>query len=172
MAYKNSKAEHAFQTFHRDLNKNNFENVIFMYGEEEYLTEWACNSLAAALVDPSMREIDFVKAEEAEDADQLLTACDTFSMFSEKRVVWAKDFPPLLKKNAKGFGEGELKKLLDYIKDPNKETVLIFSCVKPDESSSLVKQLKKQHKIYFFDKLDRPQLSALPKNALRQPEKI
>lgn len=51
MAYKNSKAEHAFQTFHRDLNKNNFENVIFMYGEEEYLTEWACNSLAAALVD-------------------------------------------------------------------------------------------------------------------------
>lgn len=160
MAYKNSKAEHAFQTFHRDLNKNNFENVIFMYGEEEYLTEWACNSLAAALVDPSVREIDFVKIEEAEDADQLLTACDTFSMFSEKRVVWAKDFPPLLKKNAKGFGEGELKKLLDYIKDPNKETVLIFSCVKPDESSSLVKQLKKQHKIYFFDKLDRPQLSA------------
>ena len=86
--------------------------------------------------------------------------------------MWAKDFPPLLKKNAKGFGEGELKKLLDYIKDPNKETVLIFSCVKPDESSSLVKQLKKQHKIYFLISwTDRSSLP-LPKNALRQPERI
>lgn len=83
-----------------------------MYGEEEYLTEWACNSLAAALVDPSMREIDFVKIEEAEDADQLLTACDTFSMFSEKRVVWAKDFPPLLKKTPKALAKASLKSCL------------------------------------------------------------
>lgn len=160
MTYKKSGKEHAFRTFHRDLNNKSFENVVFMYGEEEYLTEWACNSLAGAVVDEAMKSMDFVRIDEAEDADGLLTACDTFSMFSEKRVVWAKDFPPLIKRNAKGFGEKEIDKIFHYMENPNRDTILIFSCVKPDEGSSLVKQLKKNYKTYLFEPLERLQLAA------------
>ncbi len=159
MAYKNTKTEHAFQTFHKDLKTGIFPEVIFMYGEEEYLIQWACNSLADKFVDKSMRDIDFVKAAENEEVDVLLGFCDTFSIFSERRVIWAKDYAPLLKKNSKGFGEKELEKIISYIENPNPQSILVFSASSPDESSPLVKYLKKECKSYAFDRLDRPQLN-------------
>ena len=101
MAYSNVKTEHAFQTFHKDLKLGIFPEVIFMHGEEEYLIQWAANSLADKFVDKGMRDIDFVKAGESEDVDELLAMCDTFSMLSERRIIWAKDYAPLLKKSSK-----------------------------------------------------------------------
>lgn len=159
MAYKNVKTEHAFQTFHKDLKTGIFPEVMFMYGEEEYLIQWACNSLANKFVDKSMRDIDFAKASENEGVDELLSLCDTFSIFSERRIIWAKDYAPLIKKNSKGFGEKELEKIAAYIENPNPQSILIFSASEPDDGSQLVKYLKKQCKSYAFDRLDRPQLN-------------
>ena len=167
MAYKNAPAEHAFQTFHKDLSKKAFENVIFMYGEEEYLTEWACNSLADKFVENSMRSMDFLKISDIEGTEELLTACDTFSVFSEKRIVWACDFPPLSKKNPKGFTDRDIEALIDYMKDPNPGTILVFSCVTPADSSPLVKYLKKEHKVYVFDRLERKQLTAFAEKRIK-----
>lgn len=167
MAYKNAPTEHAFQTFHKDLSKKAFENVIFMYGEEEYLTEWACSALADKFTDTAMRSMDFLKISDSEGIDELLAACDTFSVFSEKRIVWAHDFPPLSKRNTKGFTERDLEVLIDYMKDPNPGTILVFSCVAPADSSALVKYLKKEHKVYVFDRLDRKQLTAFAEKRFR-----
>lgn len=167
MAYKNNKTEHAFKAFHRDLRDNNFPPIIFMYGEEEYLTEWACVSLADKLVDKTMQPVDFVKLTEEDSADGLLSACNTFSMFSQRRVVWARNFPPLIKKNSKGFGEKEMAKVAEYIENPNPSTILVFSCAEPDESGALTKLLKKQGKTYLFDRLDRPQLAAFAEKRFR-----
>lgn len=167
MAYKNSKTEHAFKIFHKDLREDNFPPVIFMYGEEEYLIEWACKSLADKFTDSSMRSMDFVKLGEEDSAESLLSACDTFSVFSSKRIIWACGFSPLVKKNSKGFGEGELKKISDYIENPNPQTILVFSCITPEESSPLVKKLEKQCRTYLFNKLDRPQLNAFAEKRFR-----
>lgn len=159
MAYKNTKGEHAFQTFHKDLKTAVFPNIIFMCGEEEYLIEWAAKSLADKFVDKSMRDMDFVKASETEEVDELIGLCDTFSIFSEKRIIWAKDYLPLIKKNAKGFGEKELEKITRYIENPNPQSILIFSASMAEDSCPLTKLLKKQCKTYTFDRLDRPQLN-------------
>lgn len=159
MAYNNTKTEHAFQTFHKDLKIGIFPEVIFMYGEEEYLIQWAVNSLANKFVDKGMRDIDYVKANENEEIDGLLAMCDTFSMISERRIIWAKDYGPLLKKNSKGFGEKELEKLINYVNNPNPQSILILSSSNPEEGSQLVKYLKKECKTYAFDRLDRPQLN-------------
>lgn len=159
MAYKNDKTEHAFQTFHKDLKTGIFSEVIFMYGEEEYLIQWACNSLADKFVDKGMRDIDFVKVNENEDVDNLLAMCDTFSMISERRIIWAKDYAPLLKKNSKGFGEAELAKIINYVNSPNPQSILIFSASNPEDGSQLVKYLKKECQTYAFNRLDRPQLN-------------
>ena len=160
MAYKSAKVEHAFQTFHKDLKTGFFPEVLFLIGEEEYLIEWAAKSLANKYVDKSMLDIDFVKMSENEELDEILASCDTFSIFSERRVIWAKDFAPLLKKNAKGFGEKELEKVASYLESPNPQSILIFSTANPEEGSGLVKLLKKHCKVYDFDRLDRPQLNA------------
>ena len=61
MAYAQKKSEHAFQAFHRDLAEGNFPPVLFMYGEEEYLIEWAVQSLAEKYTEEAMRELDFVR---------------------------------------------------------------------------------------------------------------
>ena len=158
MAYRNSVREHAFQRFHKDLKAKNFDNIIFMYGEEEYLIRWAAKSIAEPFTGGAMTDMDFVRIEEAENADTLLQACDTFSLFSEKRVVWAEDFPPLMKKNAKGFTQDQINRVLSYIEDPNPMTILIFSCVKPEDGSNLVKHLKKGKSVYDFSRLDKKQL--------------
>lgn len=160
-AYNQAKTEHAFQKFHKDLASGDFPPVMFMYGEEEYLIEWACKSLADKFTDRALREIDFVKTGEEDcTTDKILEACETFSMFSEKRVIWVRDFLPLTKKNAKGFGEEEKKKLEWYIENPNSRALLIFSCVKPEDGSSLVKLLKKRSGCYNFTSLDSAQLTA------------
>lgn len=167
MAYNNAKAEHAFQTFHKDLKTNIFPEVIFMYGEEEYLIQWAVNSLADKFVEKSMRDIDYVKANENEEIDELLALCDTFSMMSERRIIWAKDYAPLLKKNSKGFGEKELERLVSYITNPNPQSILIFSAATPEDGSAIVKYLKKECKTYAFDRLDRPQLNGFAEKRFR-----
>lgn len=167
MAYKDVKTEHAFQTFHKDLKNGEFPPIIFMYGEEGYLIRWAVGELANLFVDSSSRSVDYLIADEIENVAELTQACDTFSIFSEKRVIWAKDFPPLIKKNARGFGEGELERLRKYIADPNPGTILVFSCERPDDGAPLVRELKKTCKKYDFSKLDRPQLTGFAEKRFR-----
>lgn len=160
MAYNKPKTEHGFRIFHKDLRAGNFPEVLFMYGEEEYLTEWACKSLSEKFVDKEMQSMDFAKLDNLENVEELIEACDTFSIFPEKRVVWAPNFPLLIKKNSKGFGEADLEKLKAYIENPNPQNILIFSCVKADDGLPLVKFLKKNCKCYDFSQLDRPELTA------------
>ena len=167
MAYNNIKAEHAFQSFSRDLKEGDFPQVIFMHGEEDYLIRWACKELAGKFVDKYSFDVDFLRMVELENVDELLEACNTFSIFSSRRIVWADDFPPLLKKNAKGFGQEQINKLRAYIADPNPGTILVLSCGAADGSNALVKELKKNCRCYDFSKLDRPQLASFAKKRLR-----
>lgn len=159
MAYNQNKTEHAFQTFHKDLKTDDFSSVLFLYGEEEYLIQWAAESLVNKYVDKSMKDFDFVKFQDEDVSIEMITeACNTFSMLSPKRVVWAHNFQPLLKKNAKGFGEKELSVIQNYIVSPNPDTLLIFSCIKPEDGAPLVKLLKSASRCYAFDRLDMAQL--------------
>ena len=167
MAYKDVKNEHAFQIFNKDLKTGNFPEVLFFYGEEDYLIEWAAKSLGQKFVDKSMFDIDFVKINEMDSADNLISMCDTFSILSERRVIWARDYLPLTKKNPKGFGEKELETITNYIQNPNNQSILIFSATTPEESSALVKLLKKNCKTYQFDRLDRPQLNGFIEKRFR-----
>ena len=66
-----------------------------------------------------------------------------FSIFSERRVVWAKDFPALKSASPKGFTASDRDKLIEYVKNPNEGTLLILSAEMLEEKSELVKELKK-----------------------------
>lgn len=161
MAYAQKKSEHAFQAFHRDLAEGNFPPVLFMYGEEEYLIEWAVQSLAEKYTEEAMRELDFVRlADDSCSVYSILEACDTLGGFSPKKIVWARDFAPLLKKNARGFGEAEKELLQKYIESPCEQSILVFSAAQPESGAALVKELKKKCRCYNFAPLDAAQLSA------------
>lgn len=170
MAYYNdNKTEHAFRTFAVDLKKGLECPVIYMYGAEEYLIDWAANTIAGRYVSGSFAAADFEKPDaESVSMEDIVSSCETVSMFSERRVVWVRDYPPLWQENAKGFGEGQIKVLEDYLKEPNPGTILIFSTSrvkndprdKKEKKTKLNKLLLGSARCYDFCQLDRPALRA------------
>ena len=167
MAGNFSKKQHAFRSFSQDLRADDFPPVLFMYGPEEYLIDWAAGSLAKRYVNPGAAAIDYMKLFDDCSAAEITEAAGTFSMFSEKKVVWVKSYMPLTAVNPRGYTASDRDKILDYIKNPNEQTILIFSAEAPEERSELVKELKKNCKTYFFDKLDYSELAAFAENRFR-----
>ena len=167
MAGNFGKKEHAFRTFNADIKEGNFPPVMFMYGPEEYLTEWAAGSLVKRFVNPASEALDYVVLADDCTSDQIIEAAGTFSIFSERKVVWARDFAPLSSANPRGFSASDRERLKEYIRNPNEGTLLIFSTAEPEDKSELVKELKKNCRCYFFDKLDYPQLAAFAEKRFR-----
>ena len=85
--YYETKTEHAFKTFAGDLRAGDISPVIYMYGAEEYLIEWAVNTLAGKYVSPGAKSMDFERPDgESVTADDIINACETFSMISGETV--------------------------------------------------------------------------------------
>ena len=161
MAYRKEKKEHAFKSFTKDLKEGDIPAVLFLYGEESYLIDWAVETLVKKYVSQGSSALDYIKFhDEGETAKEIIEACNTFSMMSQRRIIWADGFAPLRSGTAKGFGAEELKVFADYIKEPNPSTILIFSEENPEAKSELVKLLKKECRCYCFEQLDRATLGA------------
>ncbi len=150
--------EHAFKTFNKDLKEGTIASVLVFYGVEEYLIEWAANAIIKKTVDPSMIEMDLVKLDDDASISQIIDACDTFSMFSNKRVVWVKNLPILKNMRAKGYTSDDSDRLLKYSSQPNEGTILILSSPEIDEKSNLIKGLREYARFYDFATLDEPTL--------------
>ena len=160
-AYNNEKAEHAYKKFGTDLKENNFGPVLFLYGVEQYLVEWAVGALVKKYVNPAATTFDFVKIDE-DDApiDEMITACETFSMFSERKVVWLKNHVLLKTANPRGFSESDKQAILDYIASPSEQTILVISTEQEQKTLDLFKEIKAKSQCYNFSQLDRKQLVA------------
>lgn len=158
--YKKEKKDHAFQVFSKDIKEGNLPNVILMYGVEGYLIHWAVTSLVKRYVNESCLALDYIKYQETgEGIAPLMQACNTFSMISERRVIWADEFLPLKNVNAKGYTAEDLSQLKEYVRMPNQSTILILSAEELESKSELTKFLKKECRCYHFEPLDRGTLN-------------
>lgn len=161
MYKKKEKKEHAFKVFSQDIKNGEMPAVLFFYGEEGYLIQWAVESLLKKYVNPGCVSLDYVKfQDEGESLSEILDACNTFSMLSERRVVWSNEFAALRSASAKGFTQGDVELMEQYLKEPNPGTLLIFSCSQPEAKSELVKLLKTGARCYGFEQLDYSSLSS------------
>lgn len=157
---KYEQKEHAYKKFGADLKTGDFPAVLFMYGQEQYLVEWAAESLVKRYVNPGALNFDLTKISEDAPVDEILQAAEMFPMFSERKLVLVKNHMLLQSANPKGFSSEDKEKLISYLEQPNEGSILIFSCEEPDEKSEVVKALKKLGLCYNFDKLDYAQLAA------------
>ena len=149
--------------FADNLKTGDIAGVMLMYGVEQYLVSWAVGSLVSKYVNPGTLQMDYQVLEEDVTAGDILSSCNTFSMFSEKRVVWVKNFQALTRENAKGLGIREMESLIEYVKDANPSTLLIFSSEEINEKVAFVKQLKSLARVYDFCPLEEGQLIAFAK---------
>ena len=158
MAGKNER--HSFKVFTENLKNNKIHRVILMYGVEQFLVKWAAETLVKKFVNPSTAAMDFITMDENATCSNIIEACETFSMFSERRIVWVKNFKLLGSDNVKGYTSEDIKMLTEYIKNSNESTVLIFSGEDVRTTAALTSVLKKEGQVYNFERLDRRDLTS------------
>ena len=159
----------SFQAFSADMRNDNLKKVLFMYGPEQYLVKWAVESIKKKYVNQASEVMDFVVIEDEHiEAENIIEACETFSMFSEKRVIWVKDYAPLMTDGIpRGYSESSITSLIEYVEHSNDNALLIFSCERPIGKSKLVKAIKKASSWYEFVSLSRPELMSFAAKRFR-----
>ena len=161
MEKKDAGSQHAFVTFSNDIKSGKLGAVILMTGEEDYLIDWAAKSICDKYVSKGGLEVDFIKYDkyscsEDEPLIGFIDQCNLYSMFSEKKVLWLKDFSPIEgeKPNTREISQNETDHLLKYLDNPCEGTILIISTSRANEKNGLYSEIRKKATFYNFCKLD------------------
>ena len=159
MAYYRKKKEHAFKVFQKDLKDGAISGLVVLMGAEEYLIDWAKNTLINKYVNDVTRMLDLdVIDSDSYDLDGLIASCETVPIMSEKKVVVLRDYN---KPNING--------ICKYCADIPKTTLLILIIRKPDKIS---KTLQEAGKIYDFEPLEDDTLTAFVSKKFKERNKI
>ena len=162
MAYqksRSSKKEHAFKRIARDVKAGEIPPVVLLCGKEQYLAAWGAELIENRFVNPAAKALDFVRfADDTVTVTGIIEACETLSMFSERRVIVVSDFAPLEGARLKGFSDDDEAHLAEYIKDIPESAVLIFTCVIPDRRRKLYKACSEIGAVYEFETLSESDL--------------
>lgn len=170
MCAKKSTVNRSFNAFISDFKGDKAGNVILMYGPEQYLVKWAVDLIKNKYVEPAVEEMDYVVIEdENEDPDRIIEACETFSMLSDKRVVWVRNYKPITTKNTpKGFNGEALERLADYLKNINPKTVVVFSAEEVASKEVIADSIKKAGTYYDFVQLSDRELRSFAAKRFRK----
>ncbi|MEF9922196.1 MAG: DNA polymerase III subunit delta [Anaerovoracaceae bacterium] len=164
----NNEKEHSFITFTSNMKTGNISNVILMYGVEQYLVKWAVETIVKKNMSPSCVSMDFVVLDQENSTiGNIIEECNTFSMLSEKRVVWVKNFKPLETETSKGYTKADTEELIKYIGESNDATILILSAETINKKLPLVKALTDAGQEYDFAQIDRGQLISFAKKRFK-----
>ena len=163
------KRKHAFKVFSQDIKGDSIDKLNLMYGKEQYLVKWAVETIEKRYVNPATKAMDYVVLDDEEaTVDAIMEAAETFSMFSEKRVIWVRNFRPLSSDSARGYAGADISRLTSYLENSNDGAVLIFSGEEVRAKAQVTAALKKYGRVYDFDSLDRADLMSFAAKRFRQ----
>lgn len=173
MTYSNNREEHSFKTFSDNIKNNDISDVILMCGTEDYLINWAVKSLVQKYINENSKQTDYVVFDQdITNINQIIDACNTFSILSSKKIVWVKNFTPIAKETSKGYTDGDIVALENYINSSNSSTILVLSVNEINKKINLVKKIVSAGQIYDFSKLEYGQLAAFANKRFRQAKII
>ncbi len=109
--------------------------VYLVYGDESLLVQEACDSIRAAARNQGFSERDLFHTDASFDWGQLLVASNSLSLFAEKKIL------ELRITNGKPGKEGS-KALLEYLKNPPDDTLLLIITPKLDGNTQKTKWFK------------------------------
>ena len=147
----------AYKNFINDFNKELTGDILFFYGAEDFLMEWAVDQVVNKYVDEGARNLDvqIIDGDTCSAAD-IMGAARTFSMFSDKRVVIVQNFLPLHSKNSDVDGD----RLIEFCENKESETILVFilEAKFSDSLNAYAKKLAKSTSSYEFARLEKAEL--------------
>ena len=149
----------AYKDFVNDKNKGILKDVLLFYGAEDFLMNWAVDSIVDAYVDEESRDIDLIHLEgEQVTAAEIMANARAYSMFSERRVVVVRNFLPLFRKAADPGAD----ELLSFASERQDSSVVIFVVESRYSSdfSAYGRKLAKACGAYEFTRLERAELKS------------
>jgi DNA polymerase-3 subunit delta len=131
--------------------------TVLLCGEEAFLTDTYEKRLTARFVEPAVAMLDSIRfdAEEAE-ADDIIAACDTLPMISQKRVVIVAGCPS----DEKFHASAKATRLASYLPTVPDSSLLIFTATAFPTRPALYKSIVANGKVYEFGRLDRDNMKA------------
>lgn len=123
--------------------------LYIIEGEEQVFIKKKINEI---IVKQQAEIVEFDGNNKNFDLLDMINACKSNNLFSEKTVVLVKDAPFLTKK----IDEKELKPLFDYVENPLYETDLIFYSLDNNHNSKLkaYKAILKNAQLFVLDSFD------------------
>lgn len=143
--------EHAFKIFQRTLQSEALPSVMLLFGTEDYLVAWALGELSAKLVNPAAAAMDRIRfSEETINVSDIIAACETLPMLSEKKLVIVEDCDAFWSGRPSSMNAQEQQDMADYLKNVPGDTLLVFTAGKADKRKALYKAVTKTGIAYEF----------------------
>ncbi len=146
--------EHAYREIIKDIKDDRIGSVVLLYGKEQFQVDWAQSLLIEKYINPAVKELDITTFQEKPSASEIINACETLTMFSERRVVIVPDCGFFSeKRSGTDKQEDEIAALTDYIPTLPDTTLLIFRAEKASKRLKIYKAVEKNGKAYDFEQL-------------------
>ena len=161
----------AYRDFVNDRDKGLLKDVLLFYGAEDFLMDWAVESIVSEYVDEDSRYLDVIRLEgDSVTAADIMAEARAYSMFSEKRVVIVRNYLPLYRSAADAHADD----LLEFAASPQDQSAVIFALDSrlSDSLTAYGKKLAKACSSYEFSRLDRADLKAFITKRVRRAGKM
>ena len=135
-------------------------------GVEPWYVDHALNAIAAHALGGASKDFNYdrLRAEDA-GAEVVVGRAETLPVMAKRRVVAVSDIDK--------WKAGEHDKLLAYVKNPSKSTVLLLASSKLDRRTNFAKTLEGLKQVWRFRKLERNELAkALTAHAKKHGKKL
>ena len=149
----------AYKDFVNDWRKGITRDVLFFYGAEDYLMDWAVKEIVNKYVDEDSRGLDVKRMDgTAVSAYEIMGEARAFSMFSERRVIIVKDYLPLYRKS----GDPGADELLKFASEKQDTAVVIFLLESryAGDLTAFAKKMIKAAGAYDFARLEKADLKS------------
>ncbi len=161
----------AYKDFANDWRKGITRDVLFFYGAEDYLMDWAVREIISKYVDEEWRSLDYRQLDGSTVSSyDIMSEARAYSMFSEKRVIVVKDWLPLYRKSSDPGAD----ELLKFASEKQDTSVLIFLLESrfSGDITSYGRKLGKAAGSYDFARLDKADLKSFISKRVRAADKI
>lgn len=149
-----------FQDAMQELNKNKISPIYTLLGSETYLRNQFIDKLISNLGDIDSNDISRLDMNEI-TIDDVLDEADTFSFFSEYRVLFVTNVEFLSASGNQKLTDSQQKRLISYLKNPNQASIILFIIDnnQVDKRKKITKEMMKLTKLIDLSSLDEGQVN-------------
>lgn len=149
----------SYKNFVTDIKNDSLNNLIFLYGSENFLIRWCMNEVINRNVGEDEKESNYFDYPgDSVTVGDILGKAMMASMFAGKRVIVVRNLPMLYRKSSEN--ELELERLLEFGQYTDQDTyvVLTLDSEHNDSLTASAKKLIKGCSSYDCERLTLPEL--------------